>query len=173
MADLKPCPFCAKPVQRKKVSSGTIYYECESCHMRISFGNIPDPDTAYNTRKRPPPKPKEPPKVEDPFIIFPLRSADPAKREFPIPKEWVQEYQELYPAQDVEQAFRSMRAWLISNPDRQKTAVGVRKFIAKWLSGNQDSGKGIKPKQEAVKEHSYSMDEFDRLSMQYTPKVKS
>ena len=58
--------------------------------------------------------------------------------EYPITEEFYQEMQKLYPAVDVMQEFREMRAWSIANPDRKKTKRGVKAFINRWLSSEQD-----------------------------------
>lgn len=50
----------------------------------------------------------------------------------------VLEKESLFPAVDVRQAFRSMRAWLDANPKNRKTKAGIKKFIAGWLSREQD-----------------------------------
>lgn len=49
-------------------------------------------------------------------------------------------WQELYPAVDVDQALRAMRGWLEANPQRRKTPRGIKRFIANWLSREQDRG---------------------------------
>ena len=45
-----------------------------------------------------------------------------------------------YPAVDVEQGFRSMRAWLTTNPSRRKTRKGVGRFVNAWLEREQNRG---------------------------------
>ena len=50
------------------------------------------------------------------------------------------EYAALYPAVDVMQELRSMRAWCLSNPHKQKARSGVQKFINSWLARVQDKG---------------------------------
>ena len=53
----------------------------------------------------------------------------------------VQEMKELYPAVDVEQEFRSMKGWLLSNPSNRKTKRGMTRFINNWLSRRQDKSR--------------------------------
>lgn len=48
------------------------------------------------------------------------------------------EYASLFPALDVLQELRSMRAWLLANPSNRKTARGIKRFIANWLTRSQD-----------------------------------
>lgn len=48
------------------------------------------------------------------------------------------EYCRLYPNVDVEDAFRRMRAWCLSNSKNRKTRRGVTKFVNGWLARDQD-----------------------------------
>lgn len=54
----------------------------------------------------------------------------------------VSENKTLFPNVDVEQQYRSMRAWLNQNPTKRKTRKGIGKFIVNWLSTNQDNNRG-------------------------------
>ena len=54
----------------------------------------------------------------------------------------------LYPAVDVIQQLRQMRAWLIANPRKKKTKSGINRFIVTWLSKEQDRG-GVYGKEES------------------------
>lgn len=47
-------------------------------------------------------------------------------------------WREAYPAIDVAQQIRSMRAWLEANPRNRKTAAGIERFIVGWLAKAQD-----------------------------------
>jgi hypothetical protein len=49
--------------------------------------------------------------------------------------EWVQSF----PAVDVEQELREMRAWAMANPTKRKTSRGVAAFIVRWLGKAQDT----------------------------------
>lgn len=64
--------------------------------------------------------------------------------EYPILQPFVDEMQELYPAVDVMQELRSMKAWCIANPQKRKTKSGIVRFVNSWLSREQNKG-GIKP----------------------------
>jgi hypothetical protein len=56
--------------------------------------------------------------------------------------EWVQSF----PAVDVEQELREMRAWANANPAKRKTSRGIAAFAVRWLSKAQDTpGRGGKP----------------------------
>jgi hypothetical protein len=49
--------------------------------------------------------------------------------------EWVQSF----PAVDVEQELRQMRAWALANPAKRKTSRGVASFAVRWLGKAQDT----------------------------------
>jgi hypothetical protein len=69
--------------------------------------------------------------------------------EFFAKKEDVEEWQQTYPAVDVAQELREMRAWCQANPKLRKTKNGVRRFIVAWLARQQDKGHpgmAVKPK---------------------------
>jgi len=61
--------------------------------------------------------------------------------EYPITEELVEEWRGLFPAVDIEQELRKMRAWLTSNPKNRKTRRGILKFVTNWLSRQQDSAR--------------------------------
>ena len=67
------------------------------------------------------------------------------KTEYEVTEEAVKEYQELYPAVDVKQQFRSMKGWCDSNPTNRKTRSGIKRFINSWLSREQNRGGNYKP----------------------------
>lgn len=56
----------------------------------------------------------------------------------------VDEWAQAYPAVDVAQQLRQMRAWCNANPTRRKTARGVAAFIVGWLTKEQNSGRPSK-----------------------------
>lgn len=61
--------------------------------------------------------------------------------EWNCPLDDYNEYVRLYPAVDVKQAFRDMRAWGLSNKEKRKTRRGVKRFVNSWLSKSQDRPK--------------------------------
>lgn len=78
--------------------------------------------------------------------------------EYPVSVEQCQEWAGLYPAVDVMQQLRQMKAWLNANPTKRKTKRGINAFIVRWLSKEQDKGgkpdkstprKGIAPCEDA------------------------
>lgn len=71
-----------------------------------------------------------------PVIGLPLNDGT----EFPVSVEQLHEWKGLYPAVDVMQQLRSMRGWLDANPKRRKTIRGIKAFVVRWLSKEQDQG---------------------------------
>lgn len=62
------------------------------------------------------------------------------KTEYPVSKVLVAELEGLYPAVDVPQTLREIRAWCITNPHKRKTKGGVLRFVNTWLSKEQNKG---------------------------------
>ena len=60
--------------------------------------------------------------------------------EYPVSQSYVDEMQKLYPAVDVMQELRAMKAWCINNQKKRKTKSGINRFINSWLSREQDRG---------------------------------
>ena len=71
-----------------------------------------------------------------PVILLPLNDGT----DFSVTKEQADEWGKLYPAVDVMQQLREMKAWLDSNPERKKTARGIKSFCTRWLGKEQDRG---------------------------------
>lgn len=55
--------------------------------------------------------------------------------------EWVR----TFPAADVEQELREMRAWAMANQPKRKTRRGVQAFAVRWLQKAQDTPGRAKP----------------------------
>lgn len=75
--------------------------------------------------------------AQPPVMTFSLND----NSEYPIPQKLIDDMAALYPAVDVMQQFRSMKAWLISNPTKRKTKSGVMRFINSWLAKEQNRGR--------------------------------
>lgn len=54
----------------------------------------------------------------------------------------VSEWAVAFPAVNVDQKLKAIRAWLIANPKKRKTARGMKRFVVSWLSREQDRGGG-------------------------------
>lgn len=74
-------------------------------------------------------------------IVLPLHSGG----EYPVTEIQVQEWASLYPGVDVMQELRNMRGWLLANPDRNKTARGILRFVTTWLQKEQAGGRNGQP----------------------------
>ena len=87
--------------------------------------------------------PKKPPAPADdsPIVVsIPLNTGE----DFPVTANQVREFSGLYPAVDVAQALRGMRAWCVSNPAKRKTRGGVMRFVNAWLAKEQNNGHGAR-----------------------------
>lgn len=67
-------------------------------------------------------------------IKFPLNDGS----EFDVTQDYAMEMAALYPAVNVGQELRNMRAWLLSNQQKRKTRTGIKRFINSWLSDKQN-----------------------------------
>lgn len=70
---------------------------------------------------------------------------------YDVEEHQAQEWKELFPAVDVMQELRKMRAWCDANPSKRKTKRGVKAFIVKWLMKEQDKGKPVQNHQRERK----------------------
>lgn len=80
------------------------------------------------------------PSVDDadasPVVALPLNDGT----EHAVSAAMVSEWSKSFPAVDVPQALRTMRAWLLAKPARRKTPRGVNAFVVSWLGREQDKG---------------------------------
>ncbi len=74
--------------------------------------------------------------AEPPIITLPLND----KSEHPISQSQIDEWSELFPAVNVLQELKKMKAWCNAHPEKRKTKRGVDGFIVRWLSKTQDEG---------------------------------
>jgi len=72
--------------------------------------------------------------TEDIFIKLLLND----NSEFPISKNQVKEWIELYPAVNVDRELKKMKGWLSANRKRRKTKSGIIRFVNAWLARQQD-----------------------------------
>lgn len=76
------------------------------------------------------------------------------------------QYARLYPAVDVVQEFRSMKAWLLSNPRNQKTKSGIKRFINNWLSKAQNRAPVVVEPQKHTRRVTWDeMPDADRMAL--------
>lgn len=64
---------------------------------------------------------------------------------FDVTEDYAVELQRLFPGVDVMQALRGMKAWLLANPERQKTLRGIKRFITNWLERKQNQAPARDP----------------------------
>lgn len=76
--------------------------------------------------------PSDPPVTELPVV---------GGESYPVSRADLAEWMEAYPGVSIIQELKSMVQWCKSNPKKQKTKRGARKFITGWLSRAQDKPK--------------------------------
>ena len=69
-------------------------------------------------------------------ILLPLVD----KSEYNVPLAKIEQWQQAFPAVNVEQELQKMIAWLNANPARRKSRKGIERFIVSWLTRSQDNG---------------------------------
>ena len=79
----------------------------------------------------------EPQDDETPSAVVALPLID--KTEFDVTAVMACDWQNAYPAIDVAQQLKSMRAWLLANPENRKTRNGIERFIVRWLAKAQNT----------------------------------
>jgi uncharacterized protein YdaU (DUF1376 family) len=60
--------------------------------------------------------------------------------EYPVSQQFASELEALYPAVDMPQTLREIRAWNIANPKHRKTASGIKRHINQWFAKDQNRG---------------------------------
>lgn len=76
--------------------------------------------------------------IPDPVAFITLTLND--NSEHPIFDNQIAEWQALFPAVDVRQELRNMRAWCLGNPKQRKTKSGILRFVTSWLAKEQNRG---------------------------------
>lgn len=95
-----------------------------------------------------PPSCTEPQAASEPSVLSIILND---KSLHPITQSEIDDWQELFPAVDVQGELREMVAWAKANAAKRKTKRGVEKFIVSWLMKEQDKGHrtpAIQTKQE-------------------------
>jgi len=82
------------------------------------------------------PQSDDPHDLVPPSVVVTLQLVD--KTDFDVDAQMVSDWEIAYPAIDVDQQLRSMKAWLSANPANRKTRAGIERFIVRWLSKAQD-----------------------------------
>lgn len=79
----------------------------------------------------------EPVPASEPVSGFAIPLVDGS--EYAVTTRTLQEWVHSFPAVDVEQELREMRAWALANKAKRKTSRGVEAFIVRWLGKAQDT----------------------------------
>lgn len=131
----------------------TIADDSKSCENKKSDGKngYTKTNTKTNTKTKTDSLPPDVGKLDNseellaststPVVKLPLNDGT----EYAVTEEQSQEWAGLYPAVDVIQQLRGMRAWLLANPRRRKTRNGINAFVVNWLSREQDKGRPYTP----------------------------
>lgn len=109
----------------------------DTCHVSSGIHNCISQDCTVRIENTSAPTSAEPDAGSEVIVNLPTNTGD----EFPITRKQVDQWQETFPAVDVAQQLRAMRAWLDANRVRRKTARGMPKFVVGWLSREQDKGR--------------------------------
>jgi len=70
-----------------------------------------------------------------PVLTFPC---DGAVKTWQLTRTQLDRFRELYPGLNVEAEMRKALAWVEANPERRKTARGMKRFLTRWLNNAQD-----------------------------------
>jgi len=76
-------------------------------------------------------------------LIHKSGNGDP--EEYSITEDQALEWETLFPALDVRQTLREIRAWNLANPKNRKTRAGIVRHITGWLSSNQNKARPKEP----------------------------
>ena len=63
-------------------------------------------------------------------INLPLKNGEDVR----LDEDYIKQLNKTYPLINVENELQKMRTWLMSNPNKQKTARGTPRFVSSWLS---------------------------------------
>jgi hypothetical protein len=116
--------------------------------------DVPVIQSNPNPNPNPNPISATPPAVSDDAVIrLPLNDGT----EHGVKESDIEKWSGLYPAVDVMGELRKMLGWLDANPKNRKTKSGIGRFIAGWLSREQDRAKKVVVEQ---KESSFDTEDF-------------
>ena len=63
-------------------------------------------------------------------INLPLKNGEDVR----LDEDYIKQLNKTYPLINIESELQKMRTWLMSNPNKQKTARGTPRFVSSWLS---------------------------------------
>ena len=121
----------------------TVRFEVEDEQKQKQEQNIQTP-TVF-----PPSDASDPSEADEevPFIQIPLvtKNGEGNPEEFSVTDKMIGEWEELFPAVDIRQALRDIRAWNLANPKNRKTRAGILRHIIGWLKREQDRARRSSP----------------------------
>ena len=124
------------PTVYQKEYAQLVYLPGEGYVLKKDETKMPPPETAAPAREK---ETSGAPAAELPGL--PLSGGGTY-----IPaSEMLDEWKRLYPGADTAQEFRNMRGWLISHPEKQRTAETVGRFINTWLLNAQNRSFSASP----------------------------
>ena len=92
---------------------------------------VPPPLPSQASKPKPEPKP-DPANIGEVVLTFPV-VGNAECPEFHIRQGFVDEFLADFPGVDVVEQFRAAFRWVKANPERRKTARGMRKFLHGWI----------------------------------------
>lgn len=81
-----------------------------------------------------------PPDTSPEFVRIPTNRFETKGEQFIVTENFIEQFQQLYPAVDVRAQVKAACAWSIANEDRRKTLGGMKRFINDWLAREQNRG---------------------------------
>lgn len=117
------------------------YSSAQAEHQRIDVASLSSHPTPPHNQSRPTeekpcctPSKTDAASQQSALITLPLND----RSEYPIVPLDASNWQALFPAVDVMQELRSMRAWCLANPKSHKTRSGILRFVNGWLQKAQN-----------------------------------
>ena len=114
--------------------------------------------------------PDEEPADLDVFMWAPVSGKRKFPKGYPITREMIARYRELYPGVDVEAQVRAAVGWSEANEKRRKTHGGYARHLNAWISKAQNQGEnGNEPANGngAGPRHESKMEKYDRMHREY------
>ena len=108
--------------------------------------------------------------VDEIIIQLPLND----NTAYNVTQEEITEFSSLYPAVDVLQEYRGMKAWCMSNPHKRKTRNGIKKFINGWLANAQKQARSSPPPGKPQLPRNPFLEELNTIpAEEYQPQPKT
>ena len=108
--------------------------EAQKDLVKAPAGNDPAPAQTPKTAEKTEAQPSViAPSVPGAAVPLPMQGG-----EYSVSAAEAAEWKRLYPAVDLTQELRNMRGWLLANPEKQKTADTIGRFINTWLTKAQE-----------------------------------